>query len=72
MKALPMPTTTDEAWRRTDIRRLKLDEIGPSVNGDAATVGEYPGLPGQAIDRQKRRAAICCRSMVVTRQYAER
>ncbi len=29
----PMPTTKDEAWRRTDIRRLKLDEIGPAING---------------------------------------
>ncbi len=25
---LPMPTRTDEEWRRTDLRRLKLDEIG--------------------------------------------
>lgn len=33
----PMPTIRDEAWRRTNIRRLKLDKIGPSLNGDAAT-----------------------------------
>ena len=26
--ATPMPSRTDEAWRRTDIRRLKLDGIG--------------------------------------------
>ena len=42
----PMPTTRDEAWRRTDIRRLKLENIGPSVNGDAAadvTIPEYLG-----------------------------
>lgn len=32
---LPMPTTQDEAWRRTDLRRLKLDAIGPSLNGAA-------------------------------------
>ncbi|MDJ0754881.1 MAG: Fe-S cluster assembly protein SufD [Ardenticatenaceae bacterium] len=31
----PMPTIKDEAWRRTNIRRLKLDKIGPSVNGEA-------------------------------------
>jgi len=30
----PMPTTQDEPWRRTDIRRLKLEEIGPSLNGN--------------------------------------
>jgi len=33
-ESLPVPTTKDEPWRRTDIRRLKLDEIGPSLNGN--------------------------------------
>jgi Fe-S cluster assembly protein SufD len=32
-ETLPMPTMKDEAWRRTDIRPLKLDQIGPSLNG---------------------------------------
>jgi Fe-S cluster assembly protein SufD len=32
-ESLPMPTMQDEAWRRTDIRPLRLDEIGPSLNG---------------------------------------
>ncbi len=32
-ESLPMPTTSDEAWRRTDIRALKLEAIGPSLNG---------------------------------------
>lgn len=32
-ESLPMPTLKDEAWRRTDIRPLRLDEIGPSLNG---------------------------------------
>jgi Fe-S cluster assembly protein SufD len=43
---MPMPTMSDEAWRRTDIRRLKLENIGPSVNGDAgaeATIPEFLG-----------------------------
>ncbi|MCA9982886.1 MAG: Fe-S cluster assembly protein SufD [Anaerolineales bacterium] len=35
--ALPMPVTTDEAWRRTDIRRFKMDEVGPSLNGAHGT-----------------------------------
>ncbi|MBK8984668.1 MAG: Fe-S cluster assembly protein SufD [Chloroflexi bacterium] len=45
-ESLPMPTTQMEEWRRTDIRRLKLDDIGPSVNGDAgaeATIPEFLG-----------------------------
>lgn len=43
---LPMPKRSDEAWRRTDLRRLKLDNIGPSVNGDAATDVEIPAYLG--------------------------
>lgn len=45
-QSLPMPTTSDEAWRRTDIRRLKLDEIGPSINGDAAADADLPEFLG--------------------------
>jgi Fe-S cluster assembly protein SufD len=42
---LPMPTTDDEPWRRTNIRRLKLDEIGPSLNGNgvASNLPAYLG-----------------------------
>lgn len=40
-EALPMPTLNDEAWRRTDIRRLNLAEAAPSANG----VGPAPNLP---------------------------
>jgi Fe-S cluster assembly protein SufD len=29
----PKPTTTDEPWRRTDIRRLKLDKVIPATGG---------------------------------------
>lgn len=35
--ALPMPTTSDEPWRRTNLRRFKVDSFAPSVNGDAAS-----------------------------------
>jgi Fe-S cluster assembly protein SufD len=52
-QALPMPTTNDEAWRRTDIRRLKLDEIAPSVNGDAATEAEIPSYLNQQLTVDK-------------------
>ena len=38
---MPMPTVRDEAWRRTNIRRLRLDQIGPSLNG-AGQVAEMP------------------------------
>lgn len=45
----PMPTQNDEEWRRTNLRRLKLDEIGPSVNGDAATTAEIPSFLNQQL-----------------------
>lgn len=46
---LPMPTTNEEDWRRTNIRRLKLDEIGPSVNGDASADAEIPEYLGKQL-----------------------
>ena len=30
-ESLPMPQRTDEEWRRTDIRGLKLDRLRPSA-----------------------------------------
>jgi len=48
-ESLPMPSTNDEDWRRTNIRRLKLDQIGPSVNGDAAVDAEIPEFLGKQL-----------------------
>lgn len=44
-EGMPMPTTNDEPWRRTDLRRLRLDTIGPSLNGggDGSSVPAYLG-----------------------------
>ncbi len=42
---LSMPTMKDEPWRRTDLRRFKLDEIGPSVNGDRSSLGPQNEVP---------------------------
>ena len=40
--SLPIPTTQDEAWRRTDIRRFKLDSFGVSLNGNGASTVDVP------------------------------
>lgn len=48
----PMPTTTDEPWRRTNIRRLKLDEIGFSLNG-AATDTSVPAYLGKQLTEEE-------------------
>lgn len=49
--SLPMPTTQDEAWRRTDIRRFKIDSFGISLNGNGAGSVSVPGhLAAQLTD----------------------
>ena len=47
-ESMPMPTTGDEPWRRTDIRRFKLNEIGPSLNGDGSAE-ELPSYLGEQL-----------------------
>jgi Fe-S cluster assembly protein SufD len=48
----PMPTTSEEAWRRTDIRRFKLDQIGPSLNGDGRA-SQIPAYLGEQLTEDK-------------------
>lgn len=50
----PMPTTQDEPWRRTDLRRFKLNDLGPSLNGHgpAANV-EAPAYLGEQLTEDK-------------------
>ena len=45
----PMPTLKDEAWRRTNLRQFKFDEVGPSINGDAATDAQIPSFLGEQL-----------------------
>jgi Fe-S cluster assembly protein SufD len=47
-ESMPLPTTKDEPWRRTDIRRFKLDSIGPSLNGDGSAAG-LPAYLGEQL-----------------------
>jgi len=44
----PQPTTKDEPWRRTDIRRLKLDKVVPAVGG--ARLDDLPARLTAMID----------------------
>jgi Fe-S cluster assembly protein SufD len=44
---LPMPTRQDEEWRRTDLRRLKLDRFAPYVAGNGR-VDAIEALDGSA------------------------
>jgi Fe-S cluster assembly protein SufD len=48
----PMPIPQDEAWRRTNLRRLKLDKIGPSLNGSGRE-GSVPAYLGEQLTEDK-------------------
>ena len=50
--SLPVPTTQHEAWRRTDIRRLKLDALGPSLNGNSADGPIIPDYLGAQLTEE--------------------
>ncbi len=41
-ESMPMPTTNDEPWRRTDIRAIHWDESLHMVNGVAASLNDVP------------------------------
>jgi Fe-S cluster assembly protein SufD len=45
-ESMPLPTVQDEAWRRTDIRRLKWNQLGPSLNGHSRTDVTMPAYLG--------------------------
>ena len=47
-RATPRPTTKDEPWRRTDIRRLNLDRITPANGG--ADLGDVPSRLSDMVD----------------------
>jgi Fe-S cluster assembly protein SufD len=64
----PMPTTSNEAWRRTNIRRFKPDAFGPSVNGDAATSWEMPEYLGNELTGEEVGGSML-QIDGVTRQY---
>lgn len=49
----PMPTTKDEPWRRTSLRRLKMDQVSPSINGDAAVNAEIPAFLNTQLTEDK-------------------
>src|SRR5436305_14862088 len=47
-QALPMPTRQDEEWRRTDISKLRLDDLVPYAEPTASPVETPLRLTGAA------------------------
>ncbi len=50
--SLPMPSTKDEPWRRTDLRRFNLEAIGPYLNGQA-TNEAVPAYLGERLTKDE-------------------
>lgn len=48
-EALPMPSATDEDWRRTDIRRVKWADAGKLVQPNGATLETVPAAVRQPL-----------------------
>jgi Fe-S cluster assembly protein SufD len=65
--SMPMPTMEDEPWRRTDIHRLKLDNIGPSKNGNGSTI-QAPAYFGEPLSAGKS-GGVLAQENGITRKY---
>jgi Fe-S cluster assembly protein SufD len=52
-ESIPMPVRTDEEWRRTDIRRLPIQDVAPfaGVDGKTTPITELPVEVAENIGR---------------------
>ena len=59
-EALPAPQRTDEEWRRTDLRGLKLDRLAPFAFADPSSTAEMAldGFKDSGISDQTARAGV--------------
>jgi Fe-S cluster assembly protein SufD len=65
----PMPTTSDEPWRRTDLRRFSLDKFAPSANGNGrGPTANVPAYLGEQLTEDKT-GGILLQVDSVTQQY---
>ncbi|MDX1614328.1 MAG: Fe-S cluster assembly protein SufD [Candidatus Promineifilaceae bacterium] len=66
--SLPMPTTKDEPWRRTDLRRFSLDKLGPALNGNGRHEVNVPAYLGEQLT-EDRTGGILVQVDGVTQKY---
>ena len=52
-ESLPMPKRTDEEWRRTDIRTLKLDVLKPFAEPNGSATTNLAALGGEDVANAK-------------------
>lgn len=57
-ESIPMPVRTDEEWRRTDIRRLPINQVEPIIAALAPVAGELPAELASRIGERGQRAGL--------------
>jgi Fe-S cluster assembly protein SufD len=69
-ESLPMPQRTDEEWRRTDIRGLKLDRLRPSAGIDAPGISPLQALEEAGVENAGDQIALGPNAGVVVQRDA--
>jgi Fe-S cluster assembly protein SufD len=68
-ESLPMPQRTDEEWRRTDLRALKLDRLRPATS-DASDVSPIEALEAAGVENAAAQIALGPNAGVVVQRDA--
>src|SRR5215217_7151780 len=69
-QSLPMPTRTDEEWRRTDLRGLKLDRLRPAAVVAAASIAPVQALEEAGVEDAAAQIALGPNAGVVVQRDA--
>ena len=69
-ESLPMPRRTDEEWRRTDLRGLKLDRLRVATSDDAAGVAPLAALEEAGVENAAAQIALGPNAGVVVQRDA--
>jgi Fe-S cluster assembly protein SufD len=69
-ESLPMPKRTDEEWRRTDIRGLKLDRLRPLVGLETAGVDPLASLEEAGVENAAAQIALGPNAGVIVQRDA--
>jgi Fe-S cluster assembly protein SufD len=59
-ESTPMPTRTDEEWRRTDLRRLPIDAVTPfnGIEGKVNAIADLPPEVASGLVEDERRSGL--------------
>ena len=69
-ESLPMPTRTDEEWRRTDLRGLKLDRLRPAAGVDDPGIAPLQALEEAGVEDAAAQIALGPNAGVIVQRDA--